>query len=69
MTRDLSPEAVAARLAMLSRLYVPMTLEEALAEERRPRAVDMSPEAVEARLDELSALWQLTWALQAERSG
>ena len=35
MTRDLSPEAVAARLALLSRLYVPMTLEEALAMQGR----------------------------------
>jgi len=69
MKPDMSSEAIEARLALLSRLYVPLTLEDAVADENHPAPVDMSPEAVSARLDELSALFKLTlWLQQAQPS-
>ena len=69
MMSDLSPDSVRRRLAMLSGLYRPMTLEEARALEAGERVpVDMRPEAVRERLDELSALWRMTVALSPDSS-
>ncbi len=62
------PEAVAARLEVVRRLYRPQVLPEGGAEGRAGEA-DMSPEAVALRLEELSALDRLARWLQegAER--
>lgn len=65
MKVDMSPEGISERFAMLSRLYVPMTLEEASGEPPVVEPVDMSPEAISARFRELAALWRLTCWLQA----
>lgn len=62
---ELDPEHVRARLDALSRLYRPMTLEEARGIESGCPPTDMSAAAVQARLDELSALWRLTLWLQS----
>lgn len=61
MPRDLDPRAVAARLAELSALYVPETVQAGRA---RLRAEAMAPDtmasSVARRLDELRALDELT---------
>jgi hypothetical protein len=61
MARDLDPVAVARRLAALSALYVPETVEDGRA---RLRADMLSPDAlatgVAQRLEELRALDDLT---------
>ena len=68
MKVDMSPEAVARRLAELARLYVPETVEEGRA---RLRAEAMAPDAIAStvarRLEELRALDDLTRYLHAGR--
>jgi hypothetical protein len=67
MRADLSPEAVAPRLAELGRLYVPETLEQAR-ERAIPRHVSEPFEAAVARrLTELRALDELTRHLRRKR--
>lgn len=67
MSSELTAEVVQARLEALRALYVPMTVEEALARMEPPREpVDMGAAAVQARLDELSELLRLTAWLQGE---
>jgi hypothetical protein len=70
MTSDLSPDAVAARLARLRELYVPATraeVEGALVPP--PRAPAEFAELVSRRLEELRALCDLTRYLHARARG
>lgn len=60
MSRELSPERVAARLATLRKLYVPETLEEARARTAPVRATESLEQRAARRLAELRALLELT---------
>lgn len=68
MAVDMSPAAVARRLARMGRGWHPLDREEARAMlEPHSVAGDLSPAAVQRRLDELRALCELTGYLHAHR--
>jgi hypothetical protein len=67
MSRDLSPAAVAARLAWLRASYVPMTAGEARRRLTPPPRSEPFAAGVARRLAELHALCELTRHLHAGR--
>lgn len=67
MRSDLSPGAVARRLADLRRSYEPETLESARPRLEAKRPAETFDEAAARRLEELRALCELTERLHARR--